>query len=160
MDSSEPKRRGSIQEWTRECALTLPETTFHEYRAGFAGIKVGGKWFAVFIDRSMPVSTLAPVHTDKPVPSTHASIKLRKKTIALVNLTGDPDELYALRKENVAIKPAYHMNKEKWVSIYPERGISREMVENLVIDSYLTIWARLPKKRRPVLSDDLTIFTS
>lgn len=76
------------------------------------------KWFGVVMD----------------VPATRLGLEGDGK-VDILNVKVDPDDATALRLAD-SILPAYHMNKENWVSIIIEGGISDEMLIDLLETSH------------------------
>ncbi|MFD1386756.1 MmcQ/YjbR family DNA-binding protein [Oceanobacillus oncorhynchi subsp. oncorhynchi] len=56
-------------------------------------------------------------------------------TVDVLNVKCDPELSSILRKEN-GILPAYHMNKEHWISILLDGSISEDEIFQLVDASY------------------------
>ena len=67
----------------------------------------------------------------------------------VVILKADPGEAHALREQYSYITPGYHMNKKHWITVESGEGVDREIVRELVTDSYRLVVARLPKAERP-----------
>ena len=55
--------------------------------------------------------------------------------VDVLNVKVDPDDGAALRLADFVL-PAYHMNKENWVSVLIESGISDGMLANLLEESH------------------------
>ncbi|MFF7047176.1 MmcQ/YjbR family DNA-binding protein [Streptomyces griseorubiginosus] len=68
----------------------------------------------------------------------------------VVILKADPDEADALREQSSNITPGYHMNKKHWITLEGGEDVDRELVRELVSDSYRLVVAHLPKAERPV----------
>ena len=68
----------------------------------------------------------------------------------VVILKADPGEAHALREQYSHITPGYHMNKKHWITLEGGDGVDRELVDELVTDSYRLVVARLPQAERPV----------
>lgn len=67
----------------------------------------------------------------------------------VVILKADPGEARALREQYSRITPGYHMNKKHWITLESGEGVGKELVRELVTDSYRLVVARLPKAERP-----------
>lgn len=52
-------------------------------------------------------------------------------TVEVINLKCDPDLIGSLR-ERPGFHPAYHMNKEKWVSVRLDGSVPEEEIKNLI----------------------------
>ncbi|MEV5643797.1 MmcQ/YjbR family DNA-binding protein [Streptomyces flaveolus] len=68
----------------------------------------------------------------------------------VVILKADPDEAHALREQYSHITPGYHMNKKHWITLEGGNDIDKELVGELVTDSYRLVVTHLPKAERPV----------
>ncbi|MFF0080630.1 MmcQ/YjbR family DNA-binding protein [Streptomyces canus] len=68
----------------------------------------------------------------------------------VVILKADPGEAHALREQYSHITPGYHMNKKHWITLEGGDGVDKELVDELVTDSYRLVVARLPRAERPV----------
>ncbi|MEU1488567.1 MmcQ/YjbR family DNA-binding protein [Streptomyces sp. NPDC005752] len=68
----------------------------------------------------------------------------------VVILKADPNEAHALREQYSHITPGYHMNKKHWITLEGGDGVDKELVDELVTESYRLVVARLPKAERPV----------
>ncbi|MFF7530483.1 MmcQ/YjbR family DNA-binding protein [Streptomyces bobili] len=68
----------------------------------------------------------------------------------VVILKADPDEADALRQQYNHITPGYHMNKKHWITLESGEDIDKELVRELVTDSYRLVVTHLPRAERPV----------
>jgi predicted DNA-binding protein (MmcQ/YjbR family) len=66
--------------------------------------------------------------------------------VAVATLKCEPDYAAALRQEYPSVTVGYHMNKRHWISLAPGPGVSVELVEELVSNSYLLVVAGLPRR--------------
>lgn len=57
----------------------------------------------------------------------------------MVTLKADPADAHALRAAYAQITAGYHMNKKHWITLHPGNGLDRQLVEDLVTDSYLLV---------------------
>lgn len=113
-----------LQRWAWERAEELPgDTAEQPFGPDWDVAKVRGKVFM-----------LTTVHGGEP----------------LLTLKADPDDARALREQYEQITPGYHMNKRHWITVYRGEDVSRELVEELVTESYLLVVAGLPRARRPL----------
>lgn len=64
-----------------------------------------------------------------------------------LDLKCPPDIGYLLRENFEGIKPAYHMNKEHWITIRLDGSVPYEEIEKLVALSY-DVTATKPKNRK------------
>lgn len=68
----------------------------------------------------------------------------------IVVLKSSPADAKALRSDNDDITPGYHMNKQHWITLHPDGGLTPGFVDELVTESYLLVVQGLPKARQPV----------
>jgi predicted DNA-binding protein (MmcQ/YjbR family) len=61
-----------------------------------------------------------------------------------------PEEGKALREQHEDITPGYHMNKQHWITLHPGGNLEKQLVEDLVTESYLLVVENLPRAERPV----------
>ncbi|TCH65259.1 MmcQ/YjbR family DNA-binding protein [Acinetobacter sp. ANC 4862] len=66
----------------------------------------------------------------------------------IVTLKCSPQDSEMLRDIYPSIRPGYHMNKKHWITIYPDKEITRELVQDLVIASYELVISKLPKHQK------------
>lgn len=104
-------------------AQTLPGCEIYTFVESWEAARVAGKWFALFTE-----------HEGK----------------ALINLKADPTDARLLCETYEGITPAYHMNKKHWISVYLDSNVSEELIHQLIIESYLTVVSKLPKRLQPV----------
>jgi predicted DNA-binding protein (MmcQ/YjbR family) len=75
-------------------------------------------------------------------------------------VTDDPDELIitvkaepafgqSLRFKYASIRPGRYLDKEHWISVGAGRGITAELIEDLVAHSYELVLDSVPRSRRP-----------
>ncbi len=87
------------------------------------------KWFAVFI--RIPISKLGI---------------LENRQVNIINLKIGNDVFDLLWQEN-GIFPAYHMNKEHWVSVLLDGSVSFETVKTLLDASYNATMKKQPNNK-------------
>lgn len=88
------------------------------------------KWFAIIMD--IPESKLGPGKDD---------------IIDVVNLKCDQLIIGSLRMEN-GFFPAYHMNKENWITAALDDRVSDDKLKMLVDMSYELTMKKAPKKKK------------
>jgi predicted DNA-binding protein (MmcQ/YjbR family) len=85
--------------------------------------------------------------------------KVRDKVFMLVTeVTGEsivivkaaPEDGKALREQHEDITPGYHMNKQHWITLHPGGDLRKQLVDDLVTESYLLVVEGLPHAERPV----------
>jgi len=70
---------------------------------------------------------------------------------ALIILKATPQDSLALQSGYEEITPGYHMNKKHWITLHPGGNLDRQLVEDLVTESYLLVIERnVPKSQWPV----------
>lgn len=67
----------------------------------------------------------------------------------IVTVKADPDHGDALRRRYASVTPGRYLDKEHWVSVGAGDGITAELVEDLVDESYRLVRESLPRSRRP-----------
>jgi len=121
--------RTTLQEWSLERSDELPGTSL-EYPFGpdFRVFRVRGKMFMAHTEM-----TGAPI----------------------VILKARPADGTVLREAYAEITPGYHMNKRHWITLNPggRLELDRQLVEDLVTESYLLVVEGLPRALRPVDPD-------
>lgn len=68
----------------------------------------------------------------------------------IVIVKADPQDARALRDEHADITPGYHMNKQHWITLHPNGNLQKQLVDDLVTQSYLLVVTKLPRAQRPV----------
>lgn len=74
--------------------------------------------------------------------------KFRGKRALILKV--DPLDGENLREEYVEIGPGYHMNKRHWITVRNGEVIKKQLVRELVIDSYRLVVDTLPRAERPL----------
>jgi len=72
--------------------------------------------------------------------------------IPVINLKVTPDDSEMLRDTYPSIRVGYHMNKRHWISVYAGEEINRELLEDLIQDSYELVVKTLTKAQKQVLA--------
>ncbi|MCC9205519.1 MmcQ/YjbR family DNA-binding protein [Arthrobacter sp. zg-Y769] len=70
----------------------------------------------------------------------------------MISLKCEPELALQLRAAHPQISGAWHMNKTHWNQVEVATGLPREMIRDLVEDSYDLVVASLPRKDRESLS--------
>ena len=68
----------------------------------------------------------------------------------IVILKTDPEDSNALQQQHDDITPGYHMNKKHWITLHPAGDLQKQLIDDLVTDSYLLVVENLPHAKRPV----------
>ncbi|HEY6429785.1 MAG TPA: MmcQ/YjbR family DNA-binding protein [Acidimicrobiales bacterium] len=85
--------------------------------------------------------------------------KVRDKVFMLLTaITGEPivivkaapEDGKALREQHEDITPGYHMNKQHWITLHPGGDLEKQLVDDVVTESYLLVVEGLPHAKRPV----------
>lgn len=70
---------------------------------------------------------------------------------AIVVLKSAPADSVALREAYTDITPGYHMNKRHWITLNPGGTLDKQLIEDLVTESYLLVIEKnLPRAEQPV----------
>ena len=72
----------------------------------------------------------------------------------IITIKTDPEKGMINREIFNGIKVGYHMNKKHWITLYPESDVHKELVEDLIKDSYRLVVSKLPKNKRTALLKD------
>lgn len=67
-----------------------------------------------------------------------------------VSLKCDPEYAAALVAEHAGIRPGYHLNKRHWISVDFDADLPDGLLEELVLDSYHLVLAKVPRSQRPL----------
>ncbi|WP_432536357.1 MmcQ/YjbR family DNA-binding protein [Kineococcus arenarius] len=73
----------------------------------------------------------------------------------ITTLKCDPEHARALRQEFDGITAGYHVNKQHWISVAGGPGVTAQLVEELVLDSYALVVVGMPRHVRPALPDEV-----
>lgn len=65
---------------------------------------------------------------------------------SFVSVKNSPDKNYLLRENYDYIDRGYHLNKEHWITIDLSGEYDQDLVRGLIIESYVCILKKLPKK--------------
>ncbi|TCI97546.1 MmcQ/YjbR family DNA-binding protein [Aeromicrobium sp. IC_218] len=68
----------------------------------------------------------------------------------IVVLKADPADARVLREQHDDVTAGYHMDKRHWITLHPGGGLTGDLVDELVTDSYLLVVEKLPRASRPV----------
>jgi predicted DNA-binding protein (MmcQ/YjbR family) len=72
---------------------------------------------------------------------------LRAKTLT-VSVKCEPELAESLRSTYPAIEPGYHLDKRHWITITLDGSLPRDMIRDLVEDSYDLVKPRTARGRR------------
>lgn len=67
----------------------------------------------------------------------------------VVTVKCEPEHSLALQQRYEQVVPGYHMNKRHWLTIRAGGAVTRELVDELVRNSYELVVDGLPKTKRP-----------
>ncbi|MGY1704301.1 MmcQ/YjbR family DNA-binding protein [Geodermatophilus sp. SYSU D00697] len=67
----------------------------------------------------------------------------------VVTLKCEPEHSQALQQRYAEVVPGYHMDKRHWLTIRAGNAVPRELVEELVRNSYELVVQGLPRTKRP-----------
>lgn len=101
----------------------LPDTELtHPFGEQTAVYKVAGKMFAA-------------VRLDEP--PVHVTVKC------------EPDYAASLVAKYDKVEPGYHMDKKHWITVTLSAGLPKNLVDELIVDSYHLVVEGLPAKDQP-----------
>jgi len=86
------------------------------------------KWFALVA--SIPSKNLG-------IKSKDAKNGRENDEIEIINLKFDKNQTYDFSETSDHIFPAYHMNKNNWITVVLDGGLSNEIIFELIRKSYL-----------------------
>ena len=109
--------RSELFEWVKETYGTAPDYPWNDWNAVLRHAE-SKKWYAVILEVSVQKLGLAG-----------------NQIIDILNVKSDPLLIGSLRSKQ-GYFPAYHMNKEKWVSIALDRSVPDDEIKNLLDMSY------------------------
>ena len=119
--------RNKVFAYVKEKYGTLPDRPFEKSPDTVVLRHRSGKWYCLVMS------------VDK------EKLNLRGRGKAeILNLKTDPDMIGTLRKEP-GILPAYHMNKEHWISVVLGSPLPEEMLHELIDTSYILTASRKEK---------------
>ena len=67
---------------------------------------------------------------------------------AIINLKVKPEHGAMLRDFYPYIRAGWHMNKQHWISIFADDNLDEQLVQDLVLNSYELVVAKLRKAER------------
>lgn len=67
---------------------------------------------------------------------------------AIINLKVQPEHGAMLRDLYPYIRTGWHMNKQHWISIFADEDLDAQLVQDLVLNSYELVVAKLKKVER------------
>jgi predicted DNA-binding protein (MmcQ/YjbR family) len=75
-----------------------------------------------------------------------------KDKVPYLNLKCDPDDADILRSMFDSVKPAYHMNKRHWNSVYLDGSVPERILHQMIDDSYNLVVKGLTRAERERLA--------
>ena len=117
MDWKLKMERSELFEWVKETYGTAPYYPWNDWNAVLRHAE-SKKWYAVILEVSVQKLGLAG-----------------NQIIDILNVKSDPLLIGSLRSKQ-GYFPAYHMNKEKWVSIALDGSVPDDEIKNLLDMSY------------------------
>ncbi|RZH28194.1 hypothetical protein EXD98_11465 [Acinetobacter pittii] len=67
--------------------------------------------------------------------------------VKMVNVKCDPYKSQEYQELYSFIIPGYHMNKKHWISITPHKNLTRDLLQDLIRDSYDLVVKKTPFER-------------
>lgn len=117
MDWKLKMERSELFEWVKETYGTEPDYPWNDWNAVLRHAE-NKKWYAVILE--VPAQKLGLTGN---------------QIIDILNVKSDPLLIGSLRSKQ-GYFPAYHMNKEKWVSIALDGSVPDDEIKNLLDMSY------------------------
>ena len=68
-----------------------------------------------------------------------------------VNLKVEPEQGIELRERYPSVQPAYHMNKQHWITVLVDGKIGDSLFKKWIDNSYALVVAKLTKSQRLAL---------
>lgn len=65
-----------------------------------------------------------------------------------INLKCDPEKAIQLREQYQQVKPGYHMSKVHWNTVLPEVGLSDNLLQEWIDESYRLVLTKLTKAQK------------
>ena len=109
--------RKELFEWVRETYGTLPDYPWDDWNAVLRH-KENNKWYCLVME--LPECKLG-------LPG--------ERIVDVLNVKCDPILIGSLRQQK-GFFPAYHMNKDSWISILLDNSVSADEIKNLIEMSY------------------------
>lgn len=109
--------RSELFEWVKETYGTAPDYPWNDWNAVLRHAE-NKKWYAVILE--VPAQKLGLAGN---------------RIIDILNVKSDPFLIGSLRSKQ-GYFPAYHMNKEKWLSIALDGSVPDDEINNLLDMSY------------------------
>ena len=113
--------RKDVFQWIKKTYGTEPDYPWNDRNAVWRH-KDNCNWFGIVLKVSRKTLGLA---TEEGIPD----------DVDVLNVKGDPNLIGALR-EKKGFLPAYHMNKENWISILLDDTVPEEEIKSLIRFSY------------------------
>lgn len=114
---NESMNRQEVFEWVKETFGTEPDYPWKDWNCVLRH-KHNNKWYAVILEVNENKLGLS-----------------RDSIIDVLNVKCDPMLIGSLRQKK-GFFPAYHMNKDRWISIALDGTVSSEEIKNLIELSY------------------------
>lgn len=127
----------ALQETARKHAESLPAAQLEQpFGPDYDVFKVRGKMFLML--------------TDVPQNSVGHGVDESSRGQPVVVVKADPGEAEALREGHADISPGYHLDKRHWITVAAGNSIDKNLIEELVTESYRLAIDTLPKSRHPI----------
>ena len=65
-----------------------------------------------------------------------------------IALKSDPEKAVELREQYPQVRPGYHMSKIHWNTVLPEAGLSHQLLQEWIDESYGLVAAKLTRKQK------------
>ncbi|MCO1580960.1 MmcQ/YjbR family DNA-binding protein [Crossiella sp. SN42] len=67
----------------------------------------------------------------------------------IITVKAEPEHGWILQDRHTSITPGRYLDKRHWISVGAGPGVTRDVVAELVEDSYHLVLATVPRNRRP-----------
>lgn len=109
--------RKELFEWVRETYGTIPDYPWDDWNAVLRH-KENNKWYGLIMELSERKLGLSG-----------------ERIVDVLNVKCDPILISSLRQQK-GFFPAYHMNKDSWISILLDNSVSADEIKSLIEMSY------------------------
>lgn len=72
--------------------------------------------------------------------------EVRKEKI--ITIKSEPNQALINKSIFFGIVSGYHMNKKHWITIIPDKDVSKDLLQDLIKSSYEEVIKKLPKNKR------------
>lgn len=103
------------------------------------------------VTEEMPFKVAVPVF--KVGDKIFGLINIHESDRKSINLKYPKNHIYEIRSIYQEIRPAYHMNKDNWNTIYLDGSLEEDFIKELIDVSYNLVFNSLTKKKQKEILD-------